>query len=74
MQDEVHERFILVFADILNKRLRSELLAQFVSGQPVLSEPIVEFVDNCKEGGFKTQVHRNGMSRRTWATIDGQLF
>ena len=49
MQDEVYERLVLVFADILDKRLRRELFPQFVGGQPVLCKPVIEFVDNCKE-------------------------
>lgn len=48
MQDEVHERFIFVFADMLNKRLGRELLSQFVGGQPVLRKPVVKFIDDCK--------------------------
>ena len=74
MEDEVHERFIFLFTDMLNKRLRRELFAQFVGGQPILGEPVIEFINNCKEEGFERQGHRNGVSRRTWAAIDGQLF
>ena len=50
MQDEVHERLVLVFANRLNKGLRRELLPQFVGGQPVLGKSVIESVDNCKEG------------------------
>lgn len=74
MEDEVHERFIFLFANILNKRLRRKLFPQFVGGQPVLGKPVIEFVDNCKEEKFERRGHRNGVSRRTWAAIDGQLF
>ena len=49
MQDKVDERLILVFANVFNKRLRRELLSQLVGGQPVLSKPVIKFVDNCKE-------------------------
>jgi len=58
MQDEVHERLVLVFADVLNKRLRRELFALFVGGQPILGEPIVEFADNCKDGGLRIEFTR----------------
>ena len=47
MQDEVHERFIFLFADVLDKRLRREFFAQFVGGQPVLGKTVIEFVDDC---------------------------
>jgi len=46
MQDEVDERLIPVFANVLNKRLRRELCSQFVGGQPVLCESIIEFIDD----------------------------
>ena len=75
MQYEVHERFVLLLADVLDKRLRRELFAQFVGGQPVLGEPVVELFDDWKKrGGVRRRVHRNDMSRRTWAAVDGQLF
>ena len=51
MQDEVHERLIPIFTNGLNKRLGWKLFSQFVGGQPVLSKSVIEFIDNCKEGG-----------------------
>ena len=60
MEDEVHERFIFLFTDMLNKRLRRELFAQFVGSQPILGEPVIKFVDNCKKEGFEKQGRRNG--------------
>jgi hypothetical protein len=49
-QDKVYKRLILVFADVLDKRLRRELFSQFVGGQPILRKRVIEFVGNCKEG------------------------
>ena len=48
-QYEVHKRLILVFADMLDKRLRRELFSQFVGSQPVLRKRVIEFIGNCKE-------------------------
>jgi len=55
MQDEVHERFVLVFTDMLDKRLRRELFAQFVGRQPVFGKPVIEFVDDCGEEEVKDE-------------------
>lgn len=46
MQDEVRERFIPLLAEVFNKRLRRELVSQFVGDQPVLGERIIKFADD----------------------------
>jgi hypothetical protein len=51
MQDKVHERFVLVFANVLDEGLRWELFPEFVSGQPVLCKCVIESIDDCEEEG-----------------------
>lgn len=47
MQYEFDELFVLVLPEVANKRLRIELLPQFIRGQSILSETVVEIVHNC---------------------------
>ena len=51
MQDEVYERFIPLFANMLDKRLRWKLFTLFIGGQSVLGKRVVELIDNYKKGG-----------------------
>jgi len=44
---------------------------RFSGGKRVLGKSVIKSVDNCEEGAAKSQGDWAGMSRRTWATLDG---
>lgn len=47
MQDEVDHRLVSFFANILDERLRGQRLSQLESRQPILSEGVIEVVQDC---------------------------
>ena len=46
MQDEVDNCLILVFSEVLDKRLRRQLLSKLISCQTILGECVIEGVDS----------------------------
>ena len=57
MEDEIHERLVLLLADPFDERLRLKLFSELVSNKAVLGEGVVKIVDDCINLAPKIRIH-----------------